>query len=268
MNTKRKHTNISLIMLFSLLLLAGCSPTELVEDAEQVTTEPVSTRTAEPTPITDPTIQTEQPEQTCDLELPAPDNWQVQLCDSFNDNRNEWQLESQDNPYARYVADIEDEKLQIDYSAKAFESFTRSAITWFDIGQGGDFALTISGSIESRLLNTGWGIAFRADDEMRSYYLFSIKNDDTFSLEYNNDNKNWIPFIPSTGHSSIRNADVNTVKITADGDSFSFWINGEQVATFEGVQLEGDLIRLMVSAAEGASAVFSFDDVVLQTPAS
>jgi len=268
MNTQRKPTYTSLIMLLGLLLVAGCSPTQVVEDAEQMTAEPVPTRTAEPTSTITPTIQAEQPQETCDLELPGPDNWQVQLCDSFNDNNNEWQLESQDNPYARYVTDIGDGKLQIDYSAKAFESFTRSAITWFDIGQGGDFALTISGLIDSQLLNTGWGIAFRADDEMRSYYLFSIKNDDTFSLEYNNNNKNWIPFIPSTGHSSIRNADVNTVKITADGDIFTFWINGEQVATFEGVQLEGDLIRLMVSAAEGAGAVFSFDDVVLQTPTS
>lgn len=249
-----------------LWITASCATVEDGSDASlpEETIQPtrMPTTTTAPTPTAEPQL----PEVICELDLPTSADWPVSLCDLFDDNRNEWQLESQDNPYARYTADIVDGQLQIDYSAKAFESFSRTAITWFDIGESADFALTISGMIDSRLTNTGWGIAFRANDDMTSYYLFSLNNDDTFSLEYNNNNKNWIPFIPRTGHSSLRNADMNTVTIVADGADFSFWINGTQVGTFEGVDLGNGLIRLMVSAAEGANVVFYFDDIVLQTP--
>lgn len=267
MNADIQKTILRLALIFPLVLLVGCSPSDGTPAEIQATDEPLPTRATTHTPAFTPTAEELQPEVPCDLALPGESGWPVQLCELFEDNRNDWQVESQDNPYARYTAEIADGQLQIDYYAKIFDAFQRSAVTWFDVAQASDFALSVSGSIDSRLVNCGWGVAFRADEDMTSYYLFSINNDSTFSLEFNNNNKNWIPLIPRTGHSSIRYAQPNTVTIIADGQDFTFLINDQQVGTFEGVVTNNSAIRLMVSAGEGADAFFAIDDVVLQTPA-
>ena len=84
---------------------------------------------------------TETPEKTsgiesvpCDLPLPGPDDWPVVLCEQFDDNRNQWEVESQDNPYAKYTSAITDGKFVVDYTAKRFAGYQRTALTWFTIG--------------------------------------------------------------------------------------------------------------------------------------
>ena len=75
----------------------------------------------------------------CNLPLPGPDDWTVILCERFDENRNEWEFESQDNSYAKYTSTITDVKFMVDYAAKGFAGLQRSALTWFTIGEGKRF---------------------------------------------------------------------------------------------------------------------------------
>jgi len=196
--------------------------------------------------------------------LPGPQDMSVVLCETYEDNRHNWQVESQDNPYARYTSEIRSGKFIVEYSAKVFGGFQRTALTWFDIGKAKYFALSVSGQMETRFEGVSWGVAFRADETRDSYFLFSIYNDGTYGFEIFENNK-WIQLISRRPYSGIHVGESNTMDIVVYGGDFIFTINGEQVNIFSGGLLEGEEILLMVGVKEGASAVFSFDDIVLQS---
>jgi hypothetical protein len=107
-------------------------------------------------------------------------------------------------------------------------------------------------------------VAFRADDEMDSLYLFSVYNDGTYALD-TYQNKGWTPLIGRRPHNSIQLGQANKVTILAEGGDFTFRINDQDVNILEGGTLEGGIIRLVVTAGEGAGALFAFDNVVLQS---
>jgi len=210
----------------------------------------------------------EVPEETpdtegvpCDLPLPGPDDWVVVMCEQFDNNHNEWPIESQDNPYARYTSAITDGKFVVDYTAKGFAGYQRTALTWFEIGEEKDFALSIKGLMESTFDEASWGIAFRGNGD--NYFLFSISNGGTYKFEIL-ENGVWTLLINPMNTNSIRPGKENTVRIEAGGQDFYFSINNTMVNQFSGAVLDGKEILLIVSAKEGVSAVFTFDDVVLQ----
>jgi hypothetical protein len=198
----------------------------------------------------------------CGLPLPGPDDWTVILCERFDDNRNEWEVESQDNEYAEYTSSIADGKFVVDYEAKGFLDYEHTALTWFTIGEVKDFALSIKGSIDTPYRSdVSWGIAFRGDED--SFYLFSISKNGTYSFELF-ENDEWIPLITPKYVNGVRLGEENTLRIEAGGQDFYFSINDTTVNQFSGALLEGEEILLVVSAKEGLSATFTFDDVVLQ----
>ncbi|MDO9546639.1 MAG: hypothetical protein Q7J07_07815 [Pelolinea sp.] len=213
------------------------------------------------TPDVSPTEPVNTDGIACDLELPGPDDWEVVLCETFDDNRNAWEVESQDNPYAKYTSAIADGKFVVDYSAKGFAGYQRTALTWFTIGNEKNFALSINGLLESSFQDASWGIAFRGNED--SYFLFSIANNGTYVFEIF-ENDGWIPLITPKKFNGIRLGEENTLRIEAGGQDFYFSINDEMVNQFNGGLLEGREILLVVSAKEGVSATFTFDDVVLQ----
>ena len=197
----------------------------------------------------------------CGLALPGPDDWEVVVCEQFDDNRNEWEVESQDNPYAKYTSAITDGKFVVDYTAKRFEGYKGTALTWFTIGEGRDFAISTKGLMDTPFKDASWGIAFRGDEN--SFFLFSILNDGTYRFEIF-ENGGWDTLITTRVYSDIRLGEENTLRIEAAGRDFYFSINDTLVNQFSGGLLKGEEILLVVSAKEGVSATFAFDDVVLQ----
>ena len=253
----RKKLFTTFISVFIFTLLAGCSDGQ----SEEVLTS------GDDDSVQDAQLM-EMPEETsiiesapCGLPLPGPDDWEVVLCEQFDDNRNEWQVESQDNPYARYTSAITDGKFVIDYTAKGFAGYQRTALTWFTIGEEKDFALSIKGLMDSSFQDASWGIAFRGDGD--SFFLFSISNDGTYKFEIF-EKGGWFPLITPKNTNSIQMGKENTLRIEAGGQDFYFSINDMMINQFNGALLEGKEILLIVSAKEGVSAVFTFDDVVLQ----
>jgi hypothetical protein len=197
----------------------------------------------------------------CDLPKPSDKDWPVRLCDSFNDNTGGWTVESQDNPYARYNIDVQDGAYALTYTAKGFSNYQRSALTWFDVASAQNFALAVTGKMESDFQGCSWGVAFRADED--SFFLFSIDNDNTYAFEIY-ENNSWIPLITRRPYDGLRLGEANKLVIVAEGGDFSFYINDALVGSFSGGLLQESGIMLVVSAKEGVSANYSFDDLVLQ----
>ena len=237
------------VLLAFAVFAAGCAPAA----------EPEPTATpVPPSPSPQSTVEVGLP---CDLPLPGSDDRVVILCELFDDNRYEWQVESQDNPYATYTSTITDGKFVVDYTAKGFEDYLHSALTWFTIGEVKDFALSIKGSMDTPYQDVSWGIALRWDED--SFYLFSISNTGTYSFEIF-ENDEWITLFTEKEYNGIRQGEENTLRIEAGGQNFNFSINDTIVSQYNEAVLEGEEILLVVSVKEGASAVFAFDDVVLQ----
>jgi hypothetical protein len=254
----RKKLIRYLTLAILITLLAGCSDGQ----PEAVLTPEGDQDSVVEAQITETPVETPGIEDTpCDLPLPGPDDWEVVVCERFDDNRNQWEVESQDNPYAKYTSAITDGKFVVDYTAKGFAGYQKSALTWFTIGEGRDFAVSINGLMESPFQDASWGIAFRGDED--SFFLFSILNDGTYRFEIF-ENGGWNTLITKRVHNGIRLGKENTLRIEAAGRDFYFSINDTLVNQFSGAMLEEEDILLVVSAKEGVSAAFAFDDVVLQ----
>ncbi len=204
---------------------------------------------------------TSNPGIPCALSKPSDKDWPVTLCETFDDNQKGWTVESQDNPYAQYRIAVEGGKYALDYTAKGFAKFQRSALTWFDVASAGDFALSVTALMNSDFQNCSWGLAFRADKD--SFFLFSIYNDSTYAFEIYEKNS-WIPLISRRSFDGILTNAYNKLAVIAEGGDFIFFINDAQVNSFSGGLLQGDDIQLVVSAKEGVSANYYFDDLVMQ----
>lgn len=199
----------------------------------------------------------------CSLPLPSEKEWPVVLCETFADNSHGWTVESQDNAYARYSIDVQDGSYALDYTAKSFASFQRSALSWFDVASAQDFALSVSTLMDSDFQNCSWGVAFRAAENMDSFFLFSIHNDNTYAFEIY-ENNNWIPLISQRPYDGILSGEANKLTIVAESGDFNFYINDVLVNSFSGGLLQDSGILLVVSAKEGVSTNYSFDNIVLQ----
>ena len=249
---KLSRTHLALVVMLGLL--AGCAGGQVAPDSTPTTGQLAETPDTELSEIEPDSVP-------CNLPLPGSDEWQVVLCEEFNDNQNGWEVETQDNPYARYTSAIDHGKFVVDYTAKGFAGYQKTALTWFTIGEEKDFILSITGLMESDFRDASWGIAFRGSEE--SFYLFSIMNNGKYKFEIYED-RNWVPLITAKSYNGIKLGEENTVRIEAGGQDFYFSINGVMVNRFNGALLEGNQILLVVSAKEGVSAKFTFDDVVMQ----
>jgi len=264
MNPMKKHRYRYFRLFLFTALLVGCGggEVEITPTAPVVADAPVvKTPLQEVTPLPEITSKDAPGDVPCDLPLPGMDDWTVVICDPFDDNRNEWQVETQDNPYAAYTSAVQDGKFIVEYTAKGFAGFKHSALTWFNIAESKDFVLSIKGTIDSSFKDVSWGIAFRGDED--SFFLFSIKNDGTYVFEIF-ENGGWIPLITPKIYNGIKLEQENTLMVEAGGQDFYFSINGVYLNQFNGAVLEGDDILLVVSAKEGVRARFTFDDIVLQ----
>lgn len=266
---------IALVLL--LTILSGCSNSGTAESIEAATssieesvqqTLTASAGTAEPQANGDG-VSTTVPSETagidCSLPLPTEKSWPVTLCEKFDDNSHGWIVESQDNPYANYDIAVEGGKYALTYTAKGFANFQRTALTWFDVAAAQNFALSVNTLMNSDFQSSSWGVAFRGDED--SFFLFSIYNNGDYIFEiYENDG--WVPLITQRPFDGILPNAENKLTIVAEDGDFSFYINDELVNTFSGGLLQGSDILLVVSAKEGVSADYYFDDIVMQTGSS
>lgn len=259
MITQRKTILICLALL-SVSLVYACAPQEVPADST-ATAEPAPTQFSTATPMT--ATETAMPSVPCDLSLPGPADLPILLCETFDDNSYGWQEESQDNEYARYTSEISDGLFAVDYTAKGFGGFQNTALTWFDVAQAQDFSLSVRGNMLSDFERVSWGVAFRSDAERESFFLFSIFNDGTYGFEIY-ENGGWISLVSRRPFEEINLGEANQLTMTAEGSDFEFAINGQAVQGFSGGLLDGRDILLVVSVAEGASAAFTFDELVLQ----
>lgn len=198
----------------------------------------------------------------CDVSCPYKQVWPIIFCDTFDDNRNNWELGAGSSDLEESNTSIEHGKLIMDFSGKAVSSYTSGVIRWTSITDAYNFMLTITGKINSVNRDVTWGIAFRGDQS--GFYVFDIGNQGWYYFSSFVDSKHTI-LIPVRSNSIIRWDEENTLTIIAEGDQFEFYVNGQLLDSFESSQLRGSVIYLTTWLAEGATAVFEFDDLLIRS---
>jgi len=257
----KKQIEITLAAAFAAaLIFSACSaPAQQAAASSQATAAENA-----PQATVEPTLELPSGIPDCDLPLPGPDDWPVYICDTFNGTHQTFPAEDQNNAYARYEARVSDGQFyEVDYAAKGFAQFQRTTLTWFDIAKAQDFALSITGKMNSTFKEVSWGIGFRGSEDKKSFFLLSIFNDGTYAFEIF-ENDGWISLVSRRPFNGILAGDDNTLTALVEGRSFKFLINNQPIEGFDGGLLDGVEVFLVVSAKEGASAVFSFDNLVMQ----
>lgn len=232
------------------LILAGNSP-----QLRAWLASPTPTRTATPRPTLTP-IPTDTP--TPD----ARDGWPVALSDTFSSNPNDWYIGDYDDEFG-----VADQRLR--NGAFRWEITAKQGALWWDVPEGGpvvsDFTFTADLEQVSGPPDADYGVLFRvADDD--NFYYFALSVGQLYAFFILEDNE-WRTLIDWTEAEIIQPDGVNTVTVSAEGPRFTFFVNGEQVASHEDDTLPSGEIGLAISMQdEGDTGVFEFDNLEVRAP--
>ena len=186
-------------------------------------------------------------------------NWPVVLSDAFDDNANGWITGTQTSVYADASFIIADGVFH--WTATSHQGFTwRNSPT---ISSVTDFHLAVDSRQISGPAEAYIGLVMRQNDN-GDYYLFSVQNTGSYSFDVY-DNGQWLSLIPWTPSPAVRVDDLNHVEALAEGESFSFYVNGEWAADYVDQTLSSGYCGLLVGMdAVGEPASWEFDNFELR----
>ena len=113
--------------------------------------------------------------------------------------------------------------------------------------------------------DAAYGLLFRCEDHDNLYY-FRVSGAGDAGL-YASEDGEWIELVTPTGTSALRPGQKNDLRVVAEGERFSFWINDEFVfQTNDERHAMGDIGLAAELMAGGDEMVIEFDDVRVAIP--
>jgi len=272
-----------LVLFFVAALCACSSPSEEAiqraiaqteNAASQVSDSAIQTAIAK-TQAVSGSIETAEPDldgndsdevyQDCDVTTPYHEDWYVVFCDTFEDNRNGWELGSDSGDLSSSLLSMDDGKLVIDLSGKNNTGYLSGVIQWWYFGVAENFVVTLKGDVFSDYKSHSWGIIFNEAD-YENLHAFMINNSEgSYYLTKLEDGDQKFP-ISGKSSGAIDWDQQNELTIVAEDGYYQFYINGEFVNDYETNDIPGTNIAIAIWTAEGATARFEFDDLLFKTP--
>lgn len=259
-----------------LVICVGCSQqlteeivqtaiaeTAMAEGGGDLSIAPTATSLPKNTPLPKPTRIPYTPTPRlpdCDDEVAFNDHWPTIYCDNFDDNRNAWESSDVDT-LATSIYAVEDGKLVVDFSGKATSGYTSGVVQWQRFTEAGDFTLSVKGRIFSNYENATWGVNFREDNG--DFYSLMISNNGGYWVDRLVGGR-WDQIIPFRKHNAIKWDEENQLVLVADGEEMTIYVNEKLVDTFTSSAVQGDVISVALWTAEGVTARFEFDDLVVK----
>jgi hypothetical protein len=188
-------------------------------------------------------------------------NWPLIMRDTFDDNRNEWPIEDDNDDLASVSWKIENGKYLWDAMAKqAFIYWTYPSVTPVT-----DFSLSIDGQQIEGSQDGQYGLVLRLLDEY-NYYLFMIDQDKNYSFQLYNDGE-WSTITYGTISPAVLQDAGNRITVIGEGNNFRFYIND----TFFSEETDYTLTSGKYGIAVGLTypedqALFEFDNFELRSP--
>jgi hypothetical protein len=182
------------------------------------------------------------------------------LKDTFDSNKNNWQLEKTDDDYALTTYEVADGTYNWDVTAH------QPVISWVTANSKAmdDFYLSIEIKQASGPDSADYGVVFREDTNSNFYY-FGINEQGQYALYlYNQD---WSTLLDWTESELIRPGEVNRITVLAEGSHFTFFINDQYLTEITDDSIKSGTVALAIElATENDQAVFQFDNIELRVP--
>lgn len=202
--------------------------------------------------------------EDCDVSSVFHEDWTTVFCDTFDDNLNNWDLGSGSDELSRSLFQIEDGKFVADLTGKVTSGYLSSVIQWMNILPARNFVITIKGDIFSNYKSCSWGIVFNQRDRNNFYALMLNSRDGWYNLVQFEDGRQKFP-ISTRSHSAIHWDKQNELTIVAEDGFYQFYINGQLVNDYK-TRPELAYLSLAIWTAEGVTARFEFDDLLIKAP--
>jgi len=136
------------------------------------------------------------------------------------------------------------------------------------VGDMRDFVIQVEGRLASHSGHPyhSWGVFLKADEDFENYYYFKIDNNQYyfFRLVRGDRVTNLINGRRSEDLNPIN--EVNTLTVAVEGDTFSFYINGDFQEEFKDNRLLTGKVGLYSDMSKDTTLDWEFDNLVLYAP--
>ena len=252
----------SLLLVFGLIAI-GCSsptPTATIAPTEIPATLPP------PTPTIKPTLAP-TPEPVCGISSSIKSEWPVIYCEEFNDNSNNWQIGQLDADLVTTTTTIQDGKLVIEKVGKPKTGYSGGGVvSWYKLTSASDFAVSATVKITSKNRDVAWGFTVRQESSnTKNLYDFEIYRQGNYNFLKLSEGV-WKPLLLNKSNNAILLDAENTLTVVGEGNKFTFYVNGELINSFTDASISGSIISLAMTQAEGATATYTIDNILVRSP--
>ncbi len=258
------------IWLMTLLLVFGligssCSsptPTAAIAPTENSAALPPSTSTVEPT--LEPT-----PEPVCEISSDIKSEWPIIYCEEFNDNRNNWAIGQSDADLVTTTTKIQDGEYIIEKVGKPRSGYSGGGVvSWYKLASASDFAVSATVKITSKNRDVAWGFTLRQENlNIKNFYDFEIYKQGNYNFLKLSEGV-WKPLLLNKSNNAIQQNAENTLTIVGEGNKFTFYVNGELINSYSDSSISGSIISLAMTQAEGATATYTIDNILVRAPSN
>ena len=182
-----------------------------------------------------------------------PETWPIVYQDDFEDPSSGWAVEETEQAATAYVDGTYEIAIR-----KAYALAT-NCVPKMDFL---DFTLDVDVRVQTE--SSGYlGVIYRRAN-WNNYYMFAISNYGNYMLGMMKDG-NLTTLVDWTDISkSFRKEEVNHLRLIAQGDTFSFFLNGEFLVKYTDSTLQGGGVCLAASAFAEPGLAIRFDNLVIR----
>jgi hypothetical protein len=198
------------------------------------------------------------------VDIPGPLGTNILFEDYFGEDRSDWETSPDDHDCKRYFSN--GKLIFKKYSDESDEMYD-STLKNFTPPQ--NFIVEFDAIMENypEEIDTCIGIIVRRIDES-NYYRFLISRYGEYKFEKTVDD-DWSTIIPWTSSTSIKvGEETNTIKVKCEGDTFTFYINNDEIETCTDSTFASGGIALTAGVGDCSQERlrFSFDNFKIFRP--
>lgn len=252
----KKYLRFVIIALVVSLLLS-CQALSFLQKAEPTEEEEVATATRRPTRTSVPPTSTPEPIIT---EAPVDDYFVYY--DDFGYDQGYWALGYYPGDYADANYAIEDNV----YKWSVYSHQTANERAWPGIDSLTDFSVIVDAmQTTSNADDCDYGLIYRRESDGK-LLSFTVSNVD-YSVYSYSDEEGWVEIIPWTSSSAVIPGAYNQMGVVRMGDTYSFFVNGEELTTFDYSGIYSGQVGLNIDVfSENITCEFEFDNFAVALP--
>lgn len=193
----------------------------------------------------------------CNSAPPTPVATDLPYADDFSDPSSGWETLSDVSADVKY-----------DNGALRFTIKQENLTQWSNPGKAfQDGVLEVDAAPNDGPTDNGFGVLFRYKDR-KNFYHFEISSDGYWRAGLMRDGK-WENWEDWAGHPNIKTGDaVNHIKVVMQGDTFTFFVNDQQLSQRQDKSFDsGDIGLFALTLIDAPGTDVSFDNVSV-TPAN